>query len=220
MQPLPPPQTTANELRPGRHWYVTAAAIAVVLIVLGVAIGVYRFDNAIDAVDTDNQFANGDTVTLRLEPESEKTIWVKYPGRSPGPECDITGPGSPGLTDPGPDVFLTRDETWMPLYTIDVPRAGDYAVTCSSQALSRYAIGGSGGMVAFAGGLILAVSLPILGITICAVIVLVTAIRRSGHRKRLLAERHGSGGGHPAPLVRATVPVPADSECRPALRRS
>lgn len=194
MQPLPPPRIPANVLRPGRHWYVTAAAIAVVLIVLGAAIGVYRFSHVIYAVDTDNQFANGDTVTLRLDPESEKAIWVKYWGPSPGPKCDITGPGDPGLTDPPSDVFLTRDETWDLLHTFNVSQAGDYAVTCSSHALSRYAIGDTGGIFAFAGGLIPAVLLPILGIGICVVIVLVTAIRRSGHRKRLLAAHYGSGG--------------------------
>lgn len=34
MQPLAPTQIPANELRPGRHWYAAAAAIAVVLTVL------------------------------------------------------------------------------------------------------------------------------------------------------------------------------------------
>ncbi|MFF4445255.1 hypothetical protein [Streptomyces sp. NPDC001502] len=190
MQPFPPPQTPANELRPGRHWYATAAAIAVVLIVLGVAIGAYRLHTVIDSVDTGHQFANGDTVTLRLKPESEKAIWIRDEefGGPAAPECSITGPGDPGLTDPGIDVFLTRDETWNPLYSIDVPRAGDYEVTCSSQALSQYAIGDSGAILAFAGWLILAIALPVLGIGICAVIVLVTAFRRSRHRKRLLAE--------------------------------
>ncbi|KAF4405950.1 MULTISPECIES: hypothetical protein [Streptomyces] len=200
MQPVAPPRIPANELRPGRHWYVTAAAIAVVLTVLGVVIGVYRFTGLTDAVDTDRRFANGDTVTLRLGPGSEKTIWVKYPGRSPGPECDITGPGGPGLTDPGPDVFLTRDETWMPLHTIDVPRAGDYEVTCSSRALSEYAVGDSGGIVAFAGWLILAIALPVLGIGVCAAIVLVVAVRRRGCRKRLLAAA-GRLPGPPDPAV-------------------
>ncbi|MFI1284079.1 hypothetical protein ACH4U5_25585 [Streptomyces sp. NPDC020858] len=222
MQPFAPPQIPVNELRPGRHWYATAAAIAVVLVVLGVLIGVYRFTSVIDAVDTDHQFANGDTVVLRLEPESEKTIWIKDRGPSAAQECSITGPGDPGLGDAGIDVFLTRDETWNPLYAIDVPRAGDYEVTCSSQGPSRYAIGDSGGFVGFVGGLILAIALPVLGIGICAVIVLVTAVRRRGHRKRLLAERHGSGGGHPVhpgPSPGAG-PVPADGERRPALRRS
>ncbi|MFH8561704.1 hypothetical protein [Streptomyces sp. NPDC017988] len=187
MQLLPPPRIPANELRPGRHWYVTAVASAVVLIALGVALAVYRINDAIDAVDTGRQFANGDTVTLRLEPEDEKSIWVKYPGRSPGPECDITGPGDPGLTDPGTDVFLTRDETWHLLYAIDVQRAGDYAVTCSSPALSRYAVGDPGGLVSLAGRLIPALALPVLGIGVCAAIVVVTAVRRRRHRKRLLA---------------------------------
>ncbi|MBZ9599628.1 hypothetical protein K7B06_31760 [Streptomyces erythrochromogenes] len=132
---------------------------------------------------------HGDTLTLRLEPGSEKTVWVKYPGESPGPACDITGPGAPRLDDPGADVFLTRDETWTPLHTIDAPQAGDYRITCSSQALSRYAVGESGGLVTLAGRLILAVLLAVLGLGIGAVIVLVTALRRRGHRKRLLAER-------------------------------
>ncbi|WKD30938.1 hypothetical protein [Streptomyces xanthophaeus] len=199
MQPFPPPQIPANELRPGRHWYATATAIAVVLLVLGVVIGVYRFNSAIDSVDTGHQFANGDTVTLRLEPGSEKAIWIRDEefGGPAAPECRITGPGDPALTDPGIDVFLTRDETWNPLYTIDVTRAGEYEVTCSSQALSAYAIGDSGAVFAFAGWLVLAIALPVLGIVVCAVIVLVTAFRRRGHRKRLLAERHGSGGIRP-----------------------
>ncbi|WP_407837513.1 hypothetical protein ACE1OC_15420 [Streptomyces sp. DSM 116496] len=200
MKPFPPPQIPANALRPGRHWYATAGAIAVALIAIGAVIGALRFNHAIDAVDTGQQFANGDVVTLRLEPGSGKTIWIRDEefGPSDAPKCSITGPGDPALTDPGVDVFLTRDETWNPLYALDVPRAGDYQVTCSSPASSTYAVGDSGGLFALAGWLVLAIALPVLGITIGAVIVLVTALRRSRHRKQLLAERDGSGGGNPA----------------------
>ncbi|MFE4259870.1 hypothetical protein [Streptomyces sp. NPDC056883] len=189
MHPFPPPQIPANELRPSRRWYAAAAAIAVVLIVMGVVIGAFRFDDAIDSVDTDHPFANGDTVTLRLEAGSEKTIWIRDEefGPSAAPKCSITGPGDPGLTDPGVDVFLTRDETWNPLYTIDVRRAGEYEVACSSHARSAYAIGDSGGLFALAGWLVLAIALPVLGITVCAVVVLVTAVRRSRHRKQLVS---------------------------------
>jgi hypothetical protein len=185
MQPLSPPRIPANELRPGRHWYATAVAMAVVLTLPGVAVGVHRFHSAADAVDTAHQWTNGDTVTLRLDPESDKAIWVEYPGRSPGPECDITGPGDPGLTDPGTDISLTWDESWNLLYTLDVPQAGDYAVTCSSPALSHYAIGDPGGAFAFAGRLTMALLFPLLGWSVCAVIVLVTAVRRGAHRRRL-----------------------------------
>ncbi|NEB09141.1 hypothetical protein G3I32_09695 [Streptomyces coelicoflavus] len=188
MQPHPPPRTpAAKELRPGRHWYLTAAAIAVVLTVLGVVIGAYRFNNLLDAVDTDHQFANGDVVTLRLDPENEQTIWAKYPGVSPGPECDISGPGAPRLTDPGADLFTTYDETWTPVGTTDVTRAGDYTLTCSSRALSRYALGDSEGIVSFVVDLIPAVLLAVVGITTAAAITLVTAVRRRAHRKHLLA---------------------------------
>lgn len=200
-----------NELRPSRRWYATAGAVAFVLIVMGVAIGVFRFNNAIDAVDTDHRFANGDIVTLRLDPGSETTIWIRDEelGPSANPKCSITGPDEPSLTYPGVDVFLSREETWNPLYAIDVPRTGDYQITCSSHASSTYAIGDSGGLFALAGWLILAVSLPILGITIGAVIALVTAFRRRRHRKQLLAERHDSGGAtprtRPGPGTRPTV---------------
>ncbi|WP_328560535.1 hypothetical protein [Streptomyces coelicoflavus] len=150
-------------------------------------IGAYRFDNLLDAVDTDHQFANGDTVTLRLDAEDEQTIWAKYPGVSPGPECDIAGPGDPRLTDPGADLFTTYDETWTPVGTTDVTRAGDYTVTCSSHALSRYALGDSEGLISFAVDLIPAVLLAVLGITTATAITLVTALRRRAHRRRLLA---------------------------------
>lgn len=220
MQPFAPPLIPANDLRPGRHWYGTAAVIAVVLIVLGVVIGVYRFSNAIDAVDTGHQFADGDTFALRLDPESEKTIWIRERGPSASQKCSVTGPGDATLTFPGIDFFLTRDATWNPLHTIDVSRAGTYEVTCTSQGPSRYAIGDSGGLVTLVGGLILAFALPAVGISIGIVIALVTAVRRRGHRKRLLAERHGDGGGHPAHAAPGPEPVPADSERRPALRRS
>ncbi|MFE5602376.1 hypothetical protein ACFQ8O_24700 [Streptomyces coelicoflavus] len=196
MHPHPPPRTpTAKELRPGRHWYLTAAAIAVVLTVLGAVIAAYRFNNLLNAVDTDHQFANGDVVTLRLDPENEQTIWAKYPGVSPGPECDISGPGAPRLTDPGADLFTTYDETWTPVGTTDVTRPGDYTLTCSSRALSRYALGDSEGIVSFVVDLIPAVLLAVVGITTAAVITLVTAIRRRAHRRRLLA-------GHDAPARR------------------
>ncbi|MFD6225556.1 hypothetical protein ACFWFZ_01525 [Streptomyces sp. NPDC060232] len=188
MQPSPPLQIPANELRPGRHWYATAAAITVVLFVLGVAIGVYRFTDAFNAVDTEHRFANGDTVTLRLDPEHEKAIWIKERGPSPDQACDITGAADARLTDPGIDVFITRDASWNPLYSIHVARAGDYKITCTSQEPSQYAIGDPGGVVTLGGWLILAVLLPLLGLGVGAAITLITALRRRGHRKRLLSE--------------------------------
>ncbi|MEU5686159.1 hypothetical protein [Streptomyces venezuelae] len=165
---------------------------AVALIVLGLAIGVYRFTGALDAVDTGRQFADGDTVTLRLGPESDRAIWVESRGPSPAQKCGISGPGNPRLTGPGIDFFLTRDETWNPLRTIEVSRPGDYEITCTSEGPSKYAIGDRGGYVTLVVGLIAAVALPALGILVGTTIAAVTAFRRRAHRKRLLAERHVS----------------------------
>ncbi|MEU2022980.1 hypothetical protein ABZ565_12530 [Streptomyces sp. NPDC016469] len=217
MLPSAPPQIPANELRPGRYWYAVAAGTAVVLVVLGVVLGIYRFNNLVDAVDTGHRFTNGDTVSLRLGPESEKTIWIKDRGPSAAQDCSITGPGDPHLGGPGIDVFLTRDETWNPLYDIDVSRTGDYEITCSSEGPSQYAIGKSGGIVSFLGGSILVVVLPLTGVGLGAAIVIVTAVRRRDHRKRLLAERGGPGWGHPAQPGPATVP--AGREGGPLVRR-
>lgn len=193
MQPVPPPlsppRISAKELRPGRHWYVTAAVIAVVLGLLGVGIGVYRFTGALDAVDTGSRFADGDTVTLRLGPESDRAIWIEERGPSPAQKCGISGPGEPRLSAPGIDVFLTRDATWNPLRTIEVSRTGDYEITCTSEGPSQYAIGDRGGYVTLVVGVIAAVALPALGILIGTTITAVTAVRRRAHRRRLLAER-------------------------------
>ncbi|GAA1423810.1 hypothetical protein GCM10009601_27650 [Streptomyces thermospinosisporus] len=195
MQPSPSPRIPASELRPGRHWYVTAAVISVVSIVLGMVIAVQQFKSVIDAVDTGNQFADGKTVTLRLDPDDEKAIWLEDRIGPSRPTCVISGPGDPALTTPGIDVFLTRDETWNPLYSIEVSQAGDYRITCDSERPSQYAIGDLGGLVTFGGWLLLAVLLPLFGVGVGIVIVLVTAFRRRGHRKRLLAEHYGARTG-------------------------
>ncbi|MFJ3084897.1 hypothetical protein [Streptomyces sp. NPDC086838] len=215
MLPVAPPPIPANELKPGRFWYAVAAGIAVALIALGAMVGVSRFNDVIDAVDTGHPFANGETVSVRLGPESDKTIWIKERGPSASQKCSITGPGDPGLGGPGIDFFLTRDATWNPLYDIDVKRSGTYELACSSDGPSQYAVGDRGGIVTFLGGAILAVVLPVLGIGIAAVIVLVTAIRRRAHRKRLVAERRDSGA-QPGPTP-APAPAPADGERRSAV---
>jgi hypothetical protein len=74
MQPTSPsgPRIPANELRPTRHGYVAAAAVAVVLIALGVAIGAYRIDKVVDAVETEHRFSSGDTVTVRSTPSTRR----------------------------------------------------------------------------------------------------------------------------------------------------
>jgi len=193
MQPSPSPRIPASELRPGRHWYVTAAVSSVVSIVLGMVIAVHQFKSVIDAVDTGNRFAEGKTVTLRLDPDDEKAIWLEDRIGPSRPTCEISGPGDPALTSPGIDVFLTRDETWNPLYTIEVSQAGDYRITCDSERPSEFAIGDLGGLVALGGRLVLAVLLPLFGVGAGIAVVLITAFRRRGHHKRLLAERYGSG---------------------------
>ncbi|QES30068.1 hypothetical protein DEJ47_29725 [Streptomyces venezuelae] len=186
--------------------------IAVVLTVLGIGIGVYRFTGALDAVDTGSRFADGDTVTLRLDADSDKAIWIKDRGPSPAQKCTISGPGDPRLTDPGIDVFLTRDETWNPLRTIEVSRPGDHEITCTSEGPSLYAIGDRGGYVTLAVGVIAAVALPALGILIGTTVVAVTAFRRHAHRGRLLAERRVCSGGEDAHRPEADrVPKPVGS---------
>ncbi|MFD3541388.1 hypothetical protein ACFWUQ_18090 [Streptomyces sp. NPDC058662] len=183
MQPSASPRIPEHTIRPGRHWYATAAAIAVVLIALGLGIGAYGLKDVIGAVDTDRQFSDGGSVTLRLEPEHEKAIWIESRGPSPDQVCRITGPGDPRLTEPGIDVFLTRDETWNPLHGIRVSQAGEYEVTCTSDGPSQYAIGDAGGLVALGGRLGLAVLLPVLGVSVGAAVALVTAFRRRKSRQ-------------------------------------
>ncbi|MCG7524529.1 hypothetical protein MHW47_08785 [Streptomyces sp. OfavH-34-F] len=195
MLPFAPPRIPANELRPGRYWYAIAAAIVVVLIASGVAVAVYQFKAVSDAVDTHHRFANGDTVSLRLGPDSEKSIWIKERGPSDDQKCSIAGPGDPRLGDPGIDFYWTSDETWNPLFVLHVSRPGTYEVTCESRGPSEYAVGDSGGFVDFMRGSVWAIVLPLCGVGIALAIVIVVAVRRSDHRKRLQAERLGPASG-------------------------
>jgi hypothetical protein len=201
----PPPGTPAAKIRPGRHWYVTGSLITAVLILLGMAVGLSRLSAAVDAVDTGQRFGGGDTVTLRLTPGGTEEIWLKDDEFGPRGthECGITGPGGPVLRDPSIDMFVTWDEAWHPLYAIEVSQAGDYKVTCSPPGASpesaQYAFGNAGGFAGFLGGVVWAVALSALGVGVGAAVILVTAVRRRSHRRRLIAERGYLGGGHSAP---------------------
>ncbi|MFD7862461.1 hypothetical protein [Streptomyces sp. NPDC059783] len=210
MQPYVPPRIPANHLRPARFWYAVAAVIAVALTAVGAVIGASWLTGTMNAVDTDHAFTNGRTVSLRLDPDHDKSIWIK--DGSPGGEqkCSITGPGDPSLGKPGIDAFVTSDATWNPLFAITVRQTGTYEVTCSSDGYSHYAIGASGAITASTGELALALTLPVLGISIGAAVVIIVAVRRSTARKRLLAEHHGFGGRTPVPY--ATAPAPAGDE--------
>ncbi|EGG49616.1 hypothetical protein SGM_0691 [Streptomyces griseoaurantiacus M045] len=202
MQPASAPWTPANAPRPGRRWYVAAAVLPVVTTALGVVLGVHALRDAVDAVDTGHRFAGGDTVTLRLDPAHGKSIWIRDRGPSSRQSCDISGPGESALTDPGIDVFLTRKETWNPLFGIDVSQAGEYRVTCSSRGgPSQYALGEAGGLLTLGGRLFPALLLPVVGLFAGLVLALVTGLRRRGHRRRLSAARPGSGAGRPAEPV-------------------
>jgi hypothetical protein len=182
---------------------VAAVVLPVVTTALGVVLGVHALGDAVDAVDTGHRFAGGDTVTLRLDPAHEKSIWIRDRGPSSRQSCDISGPGDPALTDPGIDVFLTREETWNPLFGIDVSQAGEYRVTCSSRGgPSQYALGDeAGGLLALGGRLFPALLLPVTGLFAGLVLALVTWLRRRGYRRRLSAARQGSGAGRPAEPV-------------------
>ncbi|MFE7410825.1 hypothetical protein [Streptomyces laurentii] len=201
--PVPVASIAPKDIRPGRHWYATAAAVALVLTVLSVVLGMNAVSGVADAVDDGDQFANGETVTVRLGPDSDKSVWISDPGPGFDSTCVITGPGDPKLTAPGIDVFLTYDQTWNPRYAIEVTRTGDYALTCQAPEPARYALGKSGGFFSLAGRLMTAVLLAGFGLVACVVIVVVTALRRRGHRERLLAERHAAAAAgrpaHPGP---------------------
>jgi hypothetical protein len=190
MYPVPPP-IPASELRPRRYWYAVAAAIAVVLIGAGVTIGVLRFTKMLGAVDDGPRFGGTGSVTVQLDAGSDKAIWVESRGLSFAPECQITSPGT--LHGSGSDTSIGKGTTtWHLLDTIDVPKTGEYQIRCRSEGTRvQYAIGDSVDVGGFVVGLVLAIVLPIVGFLSCVVICLITGLRRSSHRKRLVAQSYG-----------------------------
>ncbi|MDJ1130508.1 hypothetical protein [Streptomyces iconiensis] len=196
-----PPKIDARELRPKRFWYVVAGLIAAVLVGLGVAGFVSTLTGVIDSVDKEGRFRSGESLKMNLEDGDERAVSVDLvDGSRFRYRCQAQGPSDPSLSRPSSSFKVTAGgHTWQRVLMLKAHGTGEHTVTCQAARDTEFAVGEKPEMGGFLGGLLLTFGLPALGVIAGTLIAVITAIRRSRHRNRLLAERYPPWYGGPGP---------------------
>ncbi len=188
------PAITAGQLRPSWGWYLVAAAILVVTVVVGFIAVLVGFFSTIPSFD--KEFDAGQIVTVNLDKGSKTSIYGQST-RSTRVTCRGQGPAGADINFDKKDInysFSTsRDDDgskWHWLYEVKVSETGTYQFRCTTtdNGSAQFAIGDSphwGGLVA---GSITLCGLPCIGLIVGAIIVGVVARKRARHKAQLLRQ--------------------------------
>ncbi|MER6028701.1 serine/arginine repetitive matrix protein 2 [Streptomyces sp. NPDC001851] len=185
--PIPPPAIPAKDLRPRRIWYLVAALLALVLVGAGTAFLVVTVKDTLHSVDTARSFSSGDSRTFSFVKGESKAIYVSQSGKG-HVECRIPEMRSGSMTQPDSSFRITvGSRTWDRVFEVKPGSSGDYALTCTSELPAEFALGDKPRVGATFGGIAAAIGCFITAFATAVTIIVVTAVRRSRHRRRLAA---------------------------------
>lgn len=190
-------------------WYVIGPGIFVLCCLLAVGIFIWTI---YDAFSGFTELGSGKT-TIQVTPDKDKTLYASKPSTlavASNVPCQVTGPGQSSFEPVFGSETLTKNGTkWYAVAHVHVTGQGSYSFSCTSPGGVRFAIGSKFSVGGLVGGIFAVVGIPIVGFLAGGVIVLVTALRRNGHKKRLLAAAAGPAlAGPPGPWAGGPTPPP------------
>jgi hypothetical protein len=195
-----PPTVPAKDLRPRRIWYLVAALLGLVLAGAGAAFIVVTVTSTVDSVDTARSFSSGDARTFGFVQGKTRAIYVSQSGKG-RVACRIPGMPSGSITQPSVTFTVTAgSRSWERVFEVKPVSSGDYTVTCTSERPAEFALGDKPKVGALVSGIVAGIGCFFAAFAATVTIVVVTAVRRSRHRKRLTA------GWAPAPQWGAGPP--------------
>lgn len=197
----PPPRIDPKDLKPSRTWYWISAIPAVV----GTILAIVFLVQFIDQLDPDiDNFRSNRAAELEFA-EGDRAIYIQtrendVPIRVSGTDlrCSVTSvdTGEKLLLDKrGGSTLDVNTDSYAREYSFEAPRDGRYRVICEGEEGIEMAVGPDLTFGLFA-PLIWAIAAFVLGLIAAATIAIVTAIRRSNHKQRLMREarqRQASG---------------------------
>ncbi|MGH3322130.1 MAG: hypothetical protein ACRDN9_18550 [Streptosporangiaceae bacterium] len=208
-QPAAPASVDPRELRPRRIWYVIGPSVFVLCCLIAVGIFVWTLAKPFSGF---TELDNGST-TVQLTPNEDKSLYASrpsalaLPGKVP---CQVTGPGQSRFKPVFGSETLTKNGTkWYAIAHVHVTSEGGYRFSCTSPAGVRFAVGSKFSVGGLLSGIFAIIAIPLVGFLICGAILLVTALRRNAHKKRLLAAVAGPApAGPPGPWAGGPGPPP------------
>ena len=192
-----------GEVRPARWWYWIAGALVLGGTVLGLLLGA-RAVVGLFRLQELEEFVSGESFDVALDPDEPKSVYVHQPDENTPPAVACSGDAPPGAAI---ELIRTELETavfhgtelWVEEYEVEVSSAGGYTIECRALdtlgelrlglgprsdplgSLNRFSLAGLLGTAATGAGVVLG---------------LVVGLKRSRHRRRLLAERSLPAPGH------------------------
>ncbi|MCS0602969.1 serine/arginine repetitive matrix protein 2 [Streptomyces sp. LP11] len=177
----------AKDLRPRRVWYLVAALLALLLSAAGVTVIVVTVRDAVNSVDTERSFSEGDARTFHLVQGETKAIYVSQSGQG-HVECRIPELRDGSMTQPDSGFRVTLgSRTWERVFEVRPGSTGDYAITCTSERPAEFALGEKPEVGSTVGGIFAAIGCFLAAVAGAVAISVVTAVRRNRHRRRLTA---------------------------------
>jgi hypothetical protein len=189
----PPPPVDPAVLRPGRIWYWLSpvpAVVAIAAIVFFVVMLVDRLDFHI------HDFAAGSTTQVHADAHKQRGIYAQTAGARVSVSgvgvvsaCTVrpVGGGAP-LTVHAVTTTFTLDldnDTYDERFWFEPDKSGSYLVSCQGPEGSPLAIGPHLGFRALALPIVGIVVAGLLGLVGTILIPVITATRRSGHKRRI-----------------------------------
>ncbi|CAL9464902.1 hypothetical protein SUDANB121_02728 [Nocardiopsis dassonvillei] len=192
----PPPRVSPSELRPGRFGYWAGGTVILLGGIAG-AVGFVLFLVRAVALPTfAAQVPGSGEDAFSHSPGEETAIIALYTDSPAGSyaECGLLTPGGEpvGFTDP---EFSHTSSEWRLAGVASPQESGEYTLVCEGPPDTTYAAAAVPADLGVVGGVMGALAsfflIPLAGLVVGLVLVISTAVRRNGHRKRLLAERSG-----------------------------
>lgn len=196
--PRPVPVIDGKELRPRSRWYWIGGLTIPVGVLVAVLVFVGLLLSATAEPEFIAEFQGGDSATFQVE-EGQEGHWGLYvEGSANRFACVLDTPSGPGSgndnLETAPHSYSdTAQDGWKLTAELSTPEPGEYVLHCDDLHTGTYGIGTLEQTASAEAKLITAVLVLVILIPVSliagVVILIITGVRRSSHRNRLIRER-------------------------------
>ncbi|MGY1434581.1 serine/arginine repetitive matrix protein 2 [Streptomyces reniochalinae] len=162
-----------------------AAVLALVLAGIGASIIVMTVKSTV--LETNRRFPSGGSQTFSFTQGEARAIYVSQAGEG-RINCEIPQMRAGTMTRPDSTFQITAgSRAWARVFEVKPGSSGDFTLTCTSERQAEFTVGDKPHVGVAVGAVLAAIACFVGALASAVTISVVTAIRRSRHRRRLSA---------------------------------